>query len=84
MKDKEDFQLGEFIRSLKHDANRRKLIWYLTELREVVLLAEGTLPETCSIITNGLVVALSLRPPVSNTSNYAGYKLALKKKAQKG
>lgn len=57
-------------------------IWYLAEFREVVLLAKGTLPKPCSIVTDGLVVALSLRPTVSDTSYYTGNELTWKKRRQ--
>lgn len=43
-------------------------LWYLAEFGEVVLLAEGTLPQPGGIVSDGLVIALSLGPPVSNTS----------------
>lgn len=45
-------------------------MWYLAEFGEVVLLTEGTLPQPSAVVTDGLVIALSLRSPVSNTSYY--------------
>lgn len=58
-------------------------MWYLAEFREVVLLTEGTLPQPRSIVADGLVVALSLRPPVSDTSDYTGDQLTWKKRRRK-
>lgn len=58
-------------------------VWYLAEFREVVLLAKGTLPQPRSIVTDGLVVALSLRPPVSDTSYNTGDQLTWKKRTKK-
>lgn len=49
---------------------------YLAELREVVLLAEGTLPQARGIIANGLVVTLSLWPPVSDARHDASDELS--------
>lgn len=40
------------------------LLCYLAELGEVVLLAEGALPQARLVIPDGLVVALPLGPPV--------------------
>lgn len=57
-------------------------VCYLTEFGEVILLAEGTLPQPCGIVSDGLVVTLSLRPPVSNTSYYTGDQLTWKKRRQ--
>lgn len=58
-------------------------VWYLAEFREVVLLTEGTLPQPRSVVADGLVVALSLRPPVSDTSDYTGDQLTWKKRRQR-
>lgn len=49
--------------------------FHLAEFREVVLLTERTLPQPRGVVTDGLVVAFSLGPPVSDASNYAGNKL---------
>lgn len=73
-----DSQLFSTTKLLKEEK-----LWYLAEFREVVLLAEGTLPQPCRIVTDGLVVALSLRPPVSNTSYYTGDQLTWKKRRKK-
>lgn len=61
----------------------KSAVWYLTEFREVVLLTERTLPQTCGIITDGLVIALSLRPPMSDTSYYTGDQLTCNKHREK-
>lgn len=66
--------------NMKLSKEENSAFWYLAELREVVLLAEGTLPQSCGIVADGLVVALSLRPPVSNTSYYTGDQLTWKKR----
>lgn len=58
----------------KADRENHRL-WYLAEFREVVLLTERTLPQPGGIVTNGLVVTFSLRPTVSDASNYTGNQL---------
>lgn len=73
----------ELFWTTKSSKEERSGVSYLTEFREVVLLAEGTLPQARRIITDGLVIALSLRPPVSNTSYYTGDQLTWKKRREK-
>lgn len=53
---------------------------YLAQLGEVVLLAEGTLPEACGVVSDGLVVALPLWPPVSDASYYTSDQLTWMKR----
>lgn len=55
----------------------------LAQFREIVLLAEGALPKACSIITDGLVIALSLGAPVSDASYYTSDQLTWKKEMWK-
>ena len=74
------YQTLKLFSNIKLSKEEKSSVRYLAELWEVVLLAEGTLPQPCSIITYGLVVALSLRPSVSNTSYYAGDQLTWKKR----
>lgn len=50
-------------------------VCYLAEFREVVLLTERTLPQPSGVVTNRLVVTLSLRSTVGDASNYTGNQL---------
>lgn len=45
---------------------------HLTELREVVLLAERTLPQSRLIITDSLVITFALWPSVSDAGHNTG------------
>ena len=48
---------------------------HLAELGEVVLVAEGALPQARLVVADGLVVALPLGPPVSDARHHAGHQL---------
>lgn len=61
--------------TLTAQKEKHSCAWYLAEFGEVVLLAERTLPQPGGVVSDGLVVALSLRPPVSDTSYYTGDQL---------
>lgn len=74
-----DIRLFSCIKFLSEEDS---VLYYLTEFGEVILLAEGTLPQPRGIASDGLVVTLSLRPPVSNTSYYTGDQLTWKKRRQ--
>lgn len=69
--------------NIKLSREENSCVCYLTEFREVVLLAEGTLPQPRGIVADCLVVTLSLRPSVSDTSHYTGDQLTWRKGRQK-
>lgn len=55
---------------------------HLAELRKVVLLAEGTLPQPRLVISDGLVIALTLWASVSNAGNIADDQLSWRKEGR--
>lgn len=55
----------------------------LTQLREIVLLAEGTLPQPCLIISDCLVIALALWSSVGDPSDIADDQLSWGKGKEK-